>query len=99
MNASSIVLLRDSMAPLFSATSMSFQVANALVLLMQEGLRRQLGEIDFRRAYPKRRLPAVLSRQECRRLFAELGGTERLMAECGGTRRPQRPASSSERAQ
>jgi integron integrase len=57
------------------------QALNALVFLMQEGLRRQLGEIDFRRAYPKRRLPTVLSREECRRLFAELEGTERLMAE------------------
>lgn len=57
------------------------QALNALVFLMQEGLHRQLGEIDFRRAYPKRRLPTVLSREECRRLFAELEGTERLMAE------------------
>lgn len=57
------------------------QALNALVFLMHEGLHRQLGEIDFRRASPQRRMPTVLSREECRRLFAELEGTERLMAE------------------
>ena len=57
------------------------QALNALVFLMQEGLHRQLGDIDFRRASPQRRMPTVLSREECRRLFAELEGTERLMAE------------------
>lgn len=57
------------------------QALNALVFLMQEGLHRTLGDIDFQRAYPKRRLPTVLSREECRRLFSEMHGTERLMAE------------------
>ena len=57
------------------------QALNALVFLMQEGLHRQLGEIDFRRASQQRRMPTVLSREECKRLFAELEGTERLMAE------------------
>jgi integron integrase len=57
------------------------QALNALVFLMQEGLHRQLGEIDFRRASPQRRMPTVLSREECKWLFAELEGTERLMAE------------------
>jgi integron integrase len=57
------------------------QALNALVFLMQEGLHRQLGKIDFRRAHPQRRMPTVLSRDECQRLFAELEGTERLMAE------------------
>ena len=57
------------------------QALNALVFFMQEGLHRQLGEIDFRRAYPQRRMPTVLSREECKRLFEEMDGTERLMAE------------------
>jgi integron integrase len=57
------------------------QALNALVFLMQEGLHRQLGEIDFRRAAPQRRMPTVLSRDECKRLFAEIEGASRLMAE------------------
>ncbi len=57
------------------------QALNALVFLLHEGLHRQLGDIDFRRAAPQRRIPTVLSREECKRLFAELDGTERLMAE------------------
>lgn len=57
------------------------QALNALVFFLQEGLHRQLGPIDFERAYPKRRMPVVLSQEECARLFASLEGTARLMAE------------------
>ena len=57
------------------------QALNALVFLMQEALHRQLGEIEFRRAAPRERMPTVLSREECGRLFGELEGTMRLMAE------------------
>jgi integron integrase len=57
------------------------QALNALVFLMQEGLHRDLGAMDFRRAYPKRRLPTVLGRAETRSLFAQMEGTSRLMAE------------------
>ena len=57
------------------------QALNALVFLMQEGLKRQLGEIPFERAEPGRKVPTVLTREECARLFAELEGTTRLMAE------------------
>lgn len=57
------------------------QALNALVFFMQEALHRDLGKINFRRASPQRRVPTVLSRDECRRLFGELDGTERLMAE------------------
>lgn len=57
------------------------QALNALVFLMQEALHRQLGGLDFRRAIPKRRIPTVLSRDECQRLFAAMEGTSRLMAE------------------
>ena len=57
------------------------QALNALVFFLQEGLHRHLGEIAFRRAAPRERMPTVLSKAECARLFAELEGTTRLMAE------------------
>ena len=57
------------------------QALNALVFFMQEGLGRQLGEIHFTYARERRRVPTVLSREECGRLFGELSGTTRLMAE------------------
>lgn len=56
------------------------QALNAVVFLMQEALHREVGEIEFERARPRRRVPTVLSRQECERLFTELSGTNRLMA-------------------
>ena len=65
------------------------QALNALVFFLQEGLARQLGEIRFTYARERRRVPTVLSREECGRLFAELTGTTRLMAELmygGGVR-------------
>ncbi|HYP16993.1 MAG TPA: integron integrase, partial [Opitutus sp.] len=37
--------------------------------------------LAFQRAQPRRRMPTVLSREECQRLFAQLDGTSRLMAE------------------
>jgi integron integrase len=57
------------------------QALNALVFFLQEGLRRQLSPIDFKRAQPRQRMPVVLSREECTRLFSSLEGTARLMAE------------------
>lgn len=57
------------------------QALNALVFLLREALHRDPGEIDFTRARPKRRMPVVLSREECTRVFARLEGTARLMAE------------------
>ena len=57
------------------------QALNALVFLLQEALHRQVGEIAFRRAAPRQRMPTVLSREECQRLFGALEGTTRLMAE------------------
>ena len=57
------------------------QALNALVFLMQEALHRDLGQMEFKRAYPKQRLPTVLSVAETRSLFAQLNGTTRLMAE------------------
>jgi integron integrase len=57
------------------------QALNALVFLMEQALSRNLGEMRFTRAYPKRRLPTVLTAGECAALFAQLPGTTRLMAE------------------
>ena len=57
------------------------QALNALVFLLQEALNRQLGTIPFQRATPRRRMPTVLTTEECTRLFAEMNGTTRLMAE------------------
>jgi integron integrase len=57
------------------------QALNALVFLMQEALKRELGQFDFRRARSREKVPTVLSKAECLRLFEQLNGTTRLMAE------------------
>lgn len=57
------------------------QALNAIVFFMREGLGREPGEIDFRRARPKVRMPVVLTPGECSRLFGEMEGTVRLVAE------------------
>jgi integron integrase len=58
------------------------QALNALVFLLQEALRIELGDFsDFKRAERGRRMPTVLTKLECRQLFGELAGTYRLMAE------------------
>ena len=57
------------------------QALNALVFLQQEALGRRLEPLEFERAAARRRMPVVLSRDECARLFAALDGTPRLMAE------------------
>lgn len=64
-----------------ASVSSQKQALNALVFFIQEGLKRSLGEFSFRRAAAKERMPVVLSRDECRRLFEQLSGTSRLMAE------------------
>ena len=57
------------------------QALNAVVFFMQEALHRDLGKLDFERAFPKRRVPTVMSASECRSLFAQMEGTPKLMAE------------------
>jgi integron integrase len=58
------------------------QALNALVFLLREALERDPGEFgDYARARKIERLPVVLTREECRRLFEVLEGTTRLMAE------------------
>jgi integron integrase len=58
------------------------QALNAMVFLFRHGLGRDAGDFsDFERAKGPRRLPAVLTVEECRQLFESLEGTSRLMAE------------------
>jgi integron integrase len=57
------------------------QALNALVFLMQEALSRDLGKLDFKRAYPRVRVPVVPAREECQRIFRQMEGTHKLMAE------------------
>lgn len=58
------------------------QALNALVFFLREALERDPGEFgDFARARKPVRMPDVLTRDECQRLFAALEGTPRLMAE------------------
>ncbi len=64
-----------------ASASTQKQALNALVFFLQEGLRRNVGELAFKRARERRRVPMVLAREECARLFAEMSGTSRLMAE------------------
>ncbi|MCW5549461.1 MAG: integron integrase [Opitutaceae bacterium] len=64
-----------------AAPSTQKQALNALVFLLQEALHRDLGEFDFRRAAPRKRVPTVLTREECAALFAQMAGTPKLMAE------------------
>jgi integrase len=64
-----------------ASSSSQKQALNAIVFLVQQALKRQLGEIKFRRAKACRAVPTVLSRDECKRLFDQLTGTTRLMAE------------------
>jgi integron integrase len=64
-----------------ASASTQKQALNALVFFMQEGLKQELGVLSFQRAAPRERMPVVLSREECQRLFKQLTGTTRLMAE------------------
>jgi integron integrase len=57
------------------------QALNALVFLVREALGRMLADFgDFERARKLKRVPVVLSVEECRRLLQALEGTTRLMA-------------------
>lgn len=64
-----------------AAPSTQKQALNALVFLLEQALKRTVGKLDYRRPAPGRRVPVVLSREECRRLFDQMEGTHRLMAE------------------
>ena len=57
------------------------QALNALVFLYERALGRPLGQMDFQKSYPKRRMPTVLSREECAALMRNIHGTTKLMAQ------------------
>jgi integron integrase len=56
------------------------QALNALVFLFDKALGKKVENLNFQRAAPKRRIPTVLSREECTRLLSSLDGTAQLMA-------------------
>ncbi len=64
-----------------ASASTQRQALNAVVFLLRDALGRQLGELRFQRSARGRAAPMVLSREEVRRLFAQMSGTPRLMAE------------------
>jgi integron integrase len=64
-----------------ASASTQRQALNALVFLLRDTLGGELGELRFYRSARGRSAPMVLSREECRRLFAAMEGTPRLMAE------------------
>jgi integron integrase len=58
------------------------QALNALVFLLREAMECDPGDFgDYAWAEKSVRLPVVLTREECRRLFAAMDGTLQLMAE------------------
>jgi len=58
------------------------QALNALVFLFREALGREAGDLSgFQTSRRGPRVPSVLSRKECQRLFEGMEGTPRLMAE------------------
>ena len=58
------------------------QALNAVAFLMREAQGKPLADFsEFERARPGKRLPVVLSREECQRLLGALEATPRLMAE------------------
>ena len=58
------------------------QALNALVFLFREGLGRAPGDLSgFQLSRLGARIPTVLTRRECQKLFEALEGTSRLMAE------------------
>jgi site-specific recombinase XerD len=64
-----------------AAPSTQKQALNAIVLLMQTALSRDLGKLDFQRPRRRERIPTVLSQLECVRIFSQMEGVSRLMAE------------------
>ncbi len=58
------------------------QALNALIFLFREALGREAGDLTgFQLPRREPRIPTVLSRKECQRLFEAMEGTPRLMAE------------------
>jgi integron integrase len=78
--------LRDFLSDLATrqrvAVATQRQALNAVVFLVREALGRSLADFsDYTRGRAVKRVPVVLSREECQRLLGALEGTTRLMAE------------------
>ena len=76
--------LRDFLSDLATqqrvAVATQRQALNAVVFLVREALGRSLEDFgDFTRGRAVKRVPVVLSREECQRLLGALEGTTRLM--------------------
>lgn len=54
----------------FTAVNTQRTALNALVFLFREFLKQEIGELDFQQANKPRKLPAVLSQDEAKRVFA-----------------------------
>ncbi len=64
------------------AVATQSQALNAVVFLFREVFKREPGDFsDFTRARKGRKVPTVLTQQECLRLFGAMSGTSRLMAQ------------------
>ena len=64
------------------AVATQSQALNAVVFLFREVFKREPGDFsDFTRARKGRKIPTVLTQQECLRLFGAMDGTSRLMAQ------------------
>lgn len=74
--------LEDLAVRLRVAASTQKQALNAVVFLLREAAGRVLGDFsDFVRAIPSRRVPVVLTKAECVRLFDAMEEETRLMAQ------------------
>ena len=62
------------------AASTQNQAFSALLFLYREVFHKDLGPIDALRAQTPKRLPTVLTKEEARKVIANLSGTHRLMA-------------------
>ncbi len=64
------------------AAATQSQALNAIVAFFKHGLEREAGDFsDYQKAKRSRRVPVVLTAEECRRVFVEMSGRWRLMAE------------------
>jgi integron integrase len=74
--------LSDLAVHLQVASSTQRQALNALIFYFRDVRQKELGDLgDFRRARRGPKIPVVLSRQEIKRLFAQLKDTWLLMAQ------------------
>ncbi len=73
--------LSDLAVRLRTSVASQKQALNALVFFLQEGLRIEVGELDFQYARKRIKMPVVLSRREIGALLEAMDGKVRLMGE------------------